>query len=137
MAYRPSPLVITDRDLSMSASLEASTETPAITAPEVSFTWPEIVLCADAQNEESNTRATPATMRAADLAGVIPISLPLAYHPEAALYGGRQYSRRPAVSRGVRGSLGGGVHRRSGKVRQGIRAAAASLRSAPGYREFR
>jgi hypothetical protein len=59
MEYRPSPLVVTVRDLSISASLDASTLTPAITAPELSFATPAIVLCAAARgaNKEKITKA--------------------------------------------------------------------------------
>src|SRR5262245_48630090 len=44
--YRPSPLVTTVRDFSMSSGLDASTVTPGSTAPEASRTAPAIVLCA-------------------------------------------------------------------------------------------
>src|SRR6516165_417506 len=74
MAYRPSPLETTERALSMSASLEASTATPAITAPEVSFTWPEIVLCAEARARNKRTTLKAAPSRTANLARIIPIS---------------------------------------------------------------
>src|SRR5579871_5653339 len=87
MAYRPSAFVITVRDRSMSASLDASTETPAMAAPEASFTWPEIVLCAGAQSEKKNTRAAPATVRAAELADGIPISLERACSPSGPDFG--------------------------------------------------
>ena len=48
MVYRPSPAVTTARERSISASLAASTLTPEITAPLMSFTTPEIVLWANA-----------------------------------------------------------------------------------------
>src|ERR1700692_444451 len=59
MEYRPSLLVVTVRDLSISASLAASTLTPAMTAPELSFATPAIVLCAEAvdENRERTTKA--------------------------------------------------------------------------------
>src|SRR5437667_54140 len=46
MLYRPSALVTTVRDFSMSSGLDASTATPGSTAPLVSVTNPAIVLCA-------------------------------------------------------------------------------------------
>src|SRR5262245_58668445 len=46
--YRPSVSVTAVRFFSMSTSLAASTVTPGSTAPDVSFTRPAIVLCADA-----------------------------------------------------------------------------------------
>jgi amidase len=61
--------VATVRDLSISASLAASTDTPAITAPELSFTCPDSVLCAEAVDERK--KRNPATTYDADLAQVI------------------------------------------------------------------
>ena len=45
MRYCPDPSVTTDRTFSVSAVLAASTETPGSTAPDASFTVPEIVAC--------------------------------------------------------------------------------------------
>jgi hypothetical protein len=60
MVYRPSPAVTTARDLSISVSLAASTLTPDITAPLVSFTTPEMVLCAEAIGKKSVWITSPA-----------------------------------------------------------------------------
>src|SRR5689334_3481168 len=76
MAYRPSPLVVTARTLSISTSLAASTVALAITAPLLSLTTPEIVLWAWA-NAENNTRATrPVRIQKANLALVIASPMP-------------------------------------------------------------
>ena len=53
IVYRPDSLVVTMRDPSISASLAASTFTLGMTAPLLSFTIPEIVLCAQALGENS------------------------------------------------------------------------------------
>jgi hypothetical protein len=42
--YRPDPSVVTVRDLSISAGLEAVTVTPGMMAPDGSFTTPAILL---------------------------------------------------------------------------------------------
>jgi hypothetical protein len=55
IVYRPFSLVVSVRDLSISASLAASTFTPAITAPELSRTCPEMVLWAEANDAKSPT----------------------------------------------------------------------------------
>jgi hypothetical protein len=55
-------LVVTERTLSMSTSLAASTVAFATTAPLVSLTTPEIVLWAEAE-EDNSTRATRPTNR--------------------------------------------------------------------------
>src|SRR6516225_7462816 len=61
MAYRPSLVVITLRDPSMSVGLAASTRTPGMAAPEGSLTCPEIVLCAKVVREHAITIARAIT----------------------------------------------------------------------------
>src|SRR5215469_4159270 len=61
MAYLPSPLVVAVRDRSISAGLAASTVTPAMIAPELSRTCPEIVLCAHAMDANRTKMANPTT----------------------------------------------------------------------------
>src|SRR5579864_4671267 len=58
------------RDRSIKASLAASTLTPAITAPELSFARPEIVLCADAAGARREKSKPPKT-HTADLIQVM------------------------------------------------------------------
>src|SRR4029453_3783164 len=65
--YRPSPSVTAVRVFSISTSLAASTVTPGRTAPEVSLTMPAIVLCADAVDGTSASRATTPRARTANL----------------------------------------------------------------------
>src|SRR4030095_3686024 len=64
--YRPSPSVTAVRVFSISTSLAASTVTPGKTAPEVSLTMPAIVLCADAVDGRSASRATTPRARTAN-----------------------------------------------------------------------
>src|SRR5256885_2049681 len=63
MRYCPVPSVTALRTFSMSAGLDASTTTPGRTAPEASFTTPEIEapLCAAAVHALSRTRTLAAT----------------------------------------------------------------------------
>src|SRR5262249_61648807 len=63
------------RDFSISAPLAASTLTPAMMAPLVSLTTPEIVLCADANDSNSARTTTPAKACATNLALVITLLL--------------------------------------------------------------
>jgi hypothetical protein len=62
------------RDFSINASLAASTFTPAITAPELSFTVPEIVLCAIAGGKQRIRLAKATRTYTADLSVVIDFS---------------------------------------------------------------
>jgi hypothetical protein len=73
-------LVVTVRDLSINASLAASTLTPDITAPELSFTAPAMVLCAEAAgaNKERINNAART-----DIADFMVMRLP-SIHPKSA-----------------------------------------------------
>ncbi len=73
MVYRPSLLVATVRDLSMRASLAASTLTPTMTAPLESLTTPEIVLWATVSDGITRT-ARPTKIRETNVVVVIPFS---------------------------------------------------------------
>src|SRR5438045_1837192 len=53
MLYTPALSLTTVRAFSISAGLDASTETPGSTAPEASFTMPEILACASTVAGES------------------------------------------------------------------------------------
>src|SRR5688572_6291111 len=61
--YCPPPSVTTVRTFSMSTGLLASTVTPGSTAPDVSFTVPVIVACANAMVGMSTARATRCPIR--------------------------------------------------------------------------
>ena len=61
MRYCPPPSVTTVRTFSMSTGLLASTVTPGSTAPDVSFTVPVIVACANAMVGTSTASATTCT----------------------------------------------------------------------------
>src|SRR5678816_4217884 len=63
MLYRPSPSLTTVRTFSISAGLAASTVTPGSTAPEASFTVPEMDACANAVIGNSATQINPASIR--------------------------------------------------------------------------
>src|SRR5260370_33317413 len=67
MVYAPLSLLIVERDLSISAGLLASTETPGRTAPLWSFTTPANALCARASGTSavtySNETKTPMATR--------------------------------------------------------------------------
>src|SRR5260370_42296000 len=76
MAYRPSAFVMTVRTLSINTSLAACTVAPATTAPEVSFTTPDIVLWAEANAGHSKRTTSAARAYKENLAFVIPL-LPL------------------------------------------------------------
>ena len=65
--YWPSESVTTERTRSMSAGLDASTVTPGITAPEVSFTTPAMPPAAwAAANDGSSKAARRAIQTVAD-----------------------------------------------------------------------
>src|SRR5579864_8119834 len=74
MVYRPSLLVTTARDFSISASLAASTLTPDITAPVESFTTPEIVLWAEASDGNTASTTRPAKIFALNLTLIMAFS---------------------------------------------------------------
>ncbi len=57
MRKLPSPSVIADLTFSIRTSLAASTVTPGIAAPDVSFTTPTMALCANAALDKSITPA--------------------------------------------------------------------------------
>ena len=65
MRYTPAESVTAVRTFSMRAGLDASTVTPGITAPLVSFTWPPMALplCAAARAGSIINAPRPATTR--------------------------------------------------------------------------
>src|SRR2546425_969650 len=61
--YCPVPSVTTDRTFSIRDALDASTVTPGNTAPDVSFTTPVMLACAQAAAGTSVNKAAPASPR--------------------------------------------------------------------------
>src|SRR5439155_16944570 len=108
MAYRPSPSVTTDRLLSISTSLAASTVTPGSTAPEVSFTRPAIVLCADAPPGRNASRATTPRIRTATFALIGPHSVRHTEPPADERLCCRPYARPGLVSISIGGPASAG-----------------------------